>query len=270
VTRPIPALTRRGSASPWRTLGVRAGIAIGLLVTAFALLWFDRDGLRDNIDGVVTFADTLYFTMITITTVGYGDIVPVTERARLTDAFLLTPIRLFIWLLFLGTAFDLLFKRMWERWRMTRIQEGLTGHVVIAGFGKNGSTAAAELLRLGLPVARLVAIDCTESACLTARELGAAVMQGDASRDELLKAVNIDRASRLIVSAGRDDTSILIVLSARKLNPDLPIAVTIREQDNEDIAHNAGATRVINPVAVTGRMLAEPVGGDSGGSALAG
>ncbi len=238
---------------------MRAAVAAGLLLSAFALLWFDRDGLKDNIDGVVTFADTLYFTMITVTTVGYGDIVPVTERARLIDAFLLTPIRLFIWLLFLGTAFDLLLKRVWERWRMTRIQESLSGHVVIAGFGKNGSTAAAELLRGGLDPARLVAIDCTEEACADARDLGAAVMQGDASRDELLRAVNIERAQRLIVSAGRDDTSILIVLSARKLNPTLPIAVTIREEDNEDIAHNAGATTVINPVAVTGRMLAEPV-----------
>jgi len=259
VPRPIPALTRRRLANPWRTLGVRAVVAVSLLLTAFALLWFDRDGLQDNIDGAVTFADTLYFTMITITTVGYGDIVPVTERARLIDAFLLTPIRLFIWLLFLGTAFDLLLKRVWERWRMTRIQEGLSGHVVIAGFGKNGSTAAAELLRLGLKPRELVAIDCTETACAVARDLGAAVMQGDASRDELLEAVNIGTASRMIVSAGRDDTSILIVLSARKLNPQLPIAVTIREEDNEDIAHNAGATKVINPVAVTGRMLAEPV-----------
>jgi voltage-gated potassium channel len=265
VTRPLPPLTRRRHASPWRLLAWRAALAIGLLVTAFALLWFDRDGLRDNIDGVVTFTDTLYFTMITITTVGYGDIVPVTERARLIDAFLLTPIRLFIWLLFLGTALDLLLKRVWERWRMTRIQEGLSGHVVIAGFGKNGSTAATELLHGGLAPSRLVVVDCAEEPCAEARARGAAVIQGDASRDELLKAVRIDAAHRLIVSAGRDDTSILIVLSARKLAPGLPIAVTIREADNEDIAQNAGATRVINPVAVTGRMLAEAI--DSGSSA---
>jgi voltage-gated potassium channel len=81
-------------------------------------------------------------------------------------------------------------------------------------------------------------------------------MQGDASRDELMEAAHIERAARLIVSAGRDDTSILIVLTARKLAPGVPIAVAIREQDNEDIAATAGATSVINPVAVTGRMLA--------------
>jgi len=251
----LPPLHRRSLASPWRKLGLRAGLALGLLTTAFALLWFDRDGLKDNIDGVVTFADTLYFTMITITTVGYGDIVPVTEKARLIDAFLLTPIRLFIWLIFLGTAFELLFKRVWERWRMKGIQAGLCGHVVIAGFGKNGSTTAERLLAQGLEPSGLVVIDCDAVACERAETLGAAVIQGDASRDEILEAVRIAEASRLIVSAGRDDTGILIVLSARKLSPDLDIAVAIRNHDNEDIAENAGASRVVNPVTVTAELL---------------
>src|SRR5688572_20986763 len=88
-------LARKSKVSPWRVLGVRAGIAGALLLAAFALLWFDRGGLRDQIDGELTVADIIYFTMITITTVGYGDIVPVSERARLIDAFLITPIRLF-------------------------------------------------------------------------------------------------------------------------------------------------------------------------------
>lgn len=257
MPRESPPLTRRSRASPWRKLALRALLALGLLATAFALLWFDREGLRDNIDGAVTFADTLYFTMITITTVGYGDIVPVTEKARLIDAFLLTPIRLFIWLIFLGTAFELLFKRVWERWRMKRIQESLSGHVVIAGFGKNGSTTAERLIVEGLDPARLVVIDCMAEPCERARALGAAVIQGDASSDELLEAVRIGSARRLIVSAGRDDTGILIVLSARKLAPDLDIAVTIRNHDNEDIAENAGADRVVNPITVTAGLLAQ-------------
>jgi voltage-gated potassium channel len=239
---------------------VRTGLAISLLVTAFLLLWFDREGLRDQIDGSLTFAEVIYFTMITITTVGYGDIVPVTERARLIDAFLLTPIRLFIWLIFLGTAFELLFKRVWEKWRMKQIQKGLCGHVVVAGFGKNGSNTAERLLEAGLDPALLVVIDCKAEACETARTLGAAVIQGDASSDAILSAVHIGRASRLIVSAGRDDTGILIVLSARRLAPTLDIAVAIRTEDNEDIAENAGANRVVNPVTVTANLLAAAPG----------
>jgi voltage-gated potassium channel len=251
-----PTLSRRSSAGPIRVLAVRALIAIGLLAGAFLLLWFDRAGLRDNIDGHLSFIDIIYFTMITITTVGYGDIVPVSEHARMIDAFLLTPIRLFIWLLFLGTAVDLLFKRSWERWRMKQIQRKLSGHVILAGFGRTGSKVGAQLLVDGISPDQVVVIDCSAHAIEQARPLGVAVLQGDASDNEVLKAVNIDRAANLIVSAGRDDASILIVLSARSLAPELPISVAINAEDNEDIASRAGADTVINPITISARMLA--------------
>ena len=250
-------LTRRSLVSPLRTLAVRAGMAIGLLLAAFLILWFDRGGLKDNIDGHLSFADTVYFTMITITTVGYGDIIPVTERARLIDAFLLTPIRLFIWLIFLGTAVDLVFKRSWERWKMKKIQKKLCDHVVIAGFGRTGSKVARQLGEDGVAPERMVVIDCSAEASDAARAMGAVVVQGDASDNDVLAAVHIERASALIVSAGRDDTSILIVLTARALAPRLPISVAINAEDNEDIARNAGASTVINPITVSARMLAD-------------
>lgn len=59
MIREMPRLGRRTTASPWRVLGVRAGIAAALLVVAFCLLWFDRDGLKDNIDGHISFSDTI-------------------------------------------------------------------------------------------------------------------------------------------------------------------------------------------------------------------
>ena len=249
-------LSRKTGGSGWRTLTFRALLALGLLVTAFLILWFDRGGLRDNIDGHMSVVDVIYFTMITVTTVGYGDIVPVTERARLLDAFFLTPIRLFIWLIFLGTAVDIIFKRSWERWRMRKIQQTLCDHVVIAGFGRIGSTVARQMIDEGAAPARIVAIDCSEEACAVAKEMGLAVIQGDASDNHLLEAVHVERAATLIASAGRDDTSILIVLTARALAPRLPIAVSINAEDNEDIASHAGATTVINPITVSSKMLA--------------
>lgn len=249
-------LSRKSGGSPWRTLTFRALLALGLLAAAFCILWFDRNGLRDNIDGHMSFADVVYFTMITITTVGYGDIVPVSERARLLDAFFLTPIRLFIWLIFLGTAVDLIFKRSWERWRMRKIQRTLQDHVVLAGFGRTGSTVARQMIDDGFPLEQIVAIDCSADACAVAREMGLAVVEGDASDNNVLTAVYIDRAASMIAAAGRDDTSILIVLTARSLAPKLPIAVSINAQDNEDIASHAGATTVINPITVSAKMLA--------------
>jgi len=191
-----------------------------------------------------------------VTTVGYGDIVPISERARLIDAFLITPIRVFLWLIFLGTAAEFLLKRSWENWRMQRIQNTLRGHVVLAGFGRTGQNAMAELLSAGTAVGKIVVVDADEEAIEIAKRAGVATIRGDATRDEVQKAVHIERAASFIVSCGRDDTSILAVLTARQLAPGVRIAVAVRNADNEDLAQQAGANIVINPVGFAGLLLA--------------
>ena len=82
------------------------------------------------------------------------------------------------------------------------------------------------------------------------------MIAGDATRDESLIAVRISRAKTVLVSAGRDDASILIVLTVRHLAPDVPISVVVRAADNELLARQAGDNNVINPVRFTGLLLA--------------
>lgn len=252
----LPPLQRRTYSEDWHGLALRVAIALGLIALAFMLLWLDRDGLRDNTDNHLTFSDVIYFTMITVTTVGYGDIIPVTERARLIDAFLITPIRVFLWLIFLGTAFEFLLKRSWENWRMRNIQQTLCDHVILAGYGHSGRKAMDELIAGGTDVEKIVVVDCDAEAVEAACQSGVATIRGDATRDEVLKAVHIERATSLIVSCGRDDTSVLAVLTARHMAPNLRIAVAVRNVDNEDLARQAGANVVINPVSFTGLLLA--------------
>ncbi|TPE52979.1 potassium channel family protein [Amaricoccus solimangrovi] len=247
---------RRRDGPEWRRVLLRGGIVLGLILLTLALYWFDRAGLQDNIDGEISFVDVLYFTMITVTTVGYGDIVPVTDRARLFDTFLVTPIRLFVWLIFLGTAYELLFRNVWEQWRMGRIQSHLHDHIVVVGFGISGAEAVTELLRSGVPPQHIVVIDSSPAAAAAAAEHGVAVLEGDGTRNTTLEAVRIDRAKCLAVTAGRDDTSILIVLTARGLAPRLPISVVVRAEDNEPLARQAGANTVINPASLAGLLLA--------------
>jgi voltage-gated potassium channel len=249
-------LHRAARTSPWLSLGWRIGLALALIGLALAVHWFDRDGLKDNVDGAISFADVLYFTMITVTTVGYGDIVPVTEQARLFDTFVLTPIRLFVWLLFLGTAYQFLLRGVWEKWRMAKIQANLRGHVVVAGYGTSGAEAVRELVRRGRDPATVVVIDERDGALEEAAACGATVLQGDGTRNVTLDSVRIAEASAIIVSAGRDDTSILIVLTARRLAPEVPISVVIRAEDNEALARQAGANTVINPASFAGLLLA--------------
>jgi voltage-gated potassium channel len=218
--------------------------------------WTDREGLVDHADGHVSFLDVVYFTMISITTTGFGDIAPVSDRSRLVEAIIVTPIRFAVIFIFVGTAYNFLIKHSWEKWRMKRIQERLEGHIAVLGFGISGAQAVAELIQRGTLPERIVVMDPSSERLAEAGALGCNVIEGDASRDESLVAIRIDRACSVLVSAGRDDTSILIVLTVQHLAPQVPISVVIRAEDNESLARQAGADNVINPVHFTGLLLA--------------
>jgi len=252
----VNPLRRRKPHSGLREVATRVLLLLSLVGLVLIILWLDREGLRDNIDGSISFIDVIYFTMITVTSVGYGDIVPVTDRAKLIDTFFITPIRLFVWLLFLGTAYDFLFKRYWDRLRMRSIQKNLSGHTVVVGYGRSGHEAVAELLARGTDPNALVVIDTSAEALESASAIGLATLQGDATHNAVLEAVRLRQARALIISVGRDDTGVLAVLTARQLTREVPVSVVIREVDNEDLAHQAGASTVINPVQFTGLLLA--------------
>lgn len=249
-------LRRKGRLPVWVSISWRVALTIALIAMAIAVHWIERDGLKDTHDGAVSFLDVVYFTMISITTTGYGDIVPVSDRARLFDAVIVTPIRVFAVLIFLGTAYSFVFRRTWDKWRMAFLQRHLADHLVVAGYGVSGSEAVDELIRRGADPGSIVVIDCDAEALEQAHSIGCAVLQGDATRDRTLEDVRIDRAQAMIVSAGSDDTSILITLTARHVAPALAISVAIRNSDNELLARQAGATTVINPVSFTGLLLA--------------
>ena len=254
-------LRRKSPLSVWAQMAIRFGLLLALFGFIVAVHWVERDSLSDNLDGVVSFTDVLYFTMISATTTGYGDIVPVTDRARLFDAFVVTPIRIIFILVLAGTAYSFVIKHSWNRWLMRMIQKNLHDHIILAGYGVSNGKALNELLARGNDPRRIVVIDPREESVEHARECGVAVLQGDASRNETLAAARIERASALLVSAGRDDSAILIVLTARKMAPTVKISVTIRVDENEDIARQAGADTVINPVSFSGLLLASSLHG---------
>src|ERR687890_1820997 len=127
-------LRRQPRLRPATQFGVRMAIMLGMIVFIVSFHWFERDALRDNIDGHVSFSDVIYFTMISATTTGYGDIVPITDRARLFDALIVTPIRIFFILILAGTAYTFVIKKTWNRWIMRQIQKRLGDHIVLAGY----------------------------------------------------------------------------------------------------------------------------------------
>ncbi len=253
---PPATLKRKSSLPVWLSIGWRVLAVLALLALAVGVHWIERDGLKDTADGQVSFLDILYFTSISVTTTGYGDIVPVSTSARMFDAFVVTPIRVFVVLLFLGTAYNFVLKRTWDKWRMAVIQKTLSGHIIVAGYGTTGSETVDELIARGTDAGRIVVIDTREENLDRAKACGCIVLQADATRDQILKDVRIESAESMIVCAGRDDTSVLITLTARHLAPALPISVIVRNEDNELPARAAGATTVVNPVSFAGLLLA--------------
>jgi voltage-gated potassium channel len=165
-------IERKSRISLGLSLAIRAALVLGLIGIALIGHWLDRDGLRDNVDGHVSFVDIIYFTTVTVTTVGYGDIVPVTQSARLFDTLVLTPIRLFIWLIFLGTAYTFVLKRTWEQMRTKMIKRTLSDHYVVCGFGTGGASATEELIRQGIDPSSILIVDADPTRVAAAIELG--------------------------------------------------------------------------------------------------
>lgn len=246
-------------ANPGRVLAVRALAIFGVFALVTGVLWLDRDGIRDQIDGELSFVDLVYFVVVSLTTVGYGDIVPVTERARLIDAIIITPARLLVWLVFVGTAFELFFHKGLERIRMARLQQQLRDHVVICGYGHSGRTAAAELVRRGTPPEQVVIVDADEHLLQEAATAGHIGLKGDATMARVLLDAGVERAGAVILCTGRDDTNALAVLTVRQINPRTRVITDAHEEENAPLLRQAGADVTVSPSQISGFLLADSV-----------
>ncbi len=235
---------------------VRFGFILGLLIVTVLVL-YSEEGLVDNRDGEHPgLLDCVYFAMVTITTVGYGDIVPVDTSARLVDAFLLTPVRLIFLFTFVGTAYQLVLKRLREDYRMKRVVERLKDHVIVCGYGATGRAAVRELLLQGTPPDQIVVLETDEGALAEAAATEVMAVEGDASRESVLKSVAIERAAHVIICSGRDDTAVLVALTARDLNPSAQLVATCKEQENARLLQRSGVPIIISAATAGGNLMA--------------
>lgn len=250
-TSPVPALVRR------------ILLALGLVLLVVVIIWFDREGLRDHAqDGEpLGITDVLYFTVVSLTTLGYGDISPVTTEARLLNALLLTPIRIFLWVLFLGTAYEMtvLRLRFREERHMRELHDRLRDHVVICGYGVKGRAIVGELVAHGQEPENIVVIDPNEDAVAAAAGDGLVALRGDASSESLLRAAAVERAAYVLAAPDRDDACVLICLTVRNLAPAVQLVAAAREEENIKLLYGAGANLVVAPSVSGGRLMASAV-----------
>lgn len=245
----------RREARPPTALAGRIGSALLLVALVTLLVWADRGGYDDGADGEVKLLDAFYYATVTITTTGYGDIAPVTDRARLLTALVVTPARVVFLVLLVGTTVELLTERWRDAVARARWRGVVTEHTIICGFGIKGRSAARALLGQGLSAARIVVIERDQEAVAEANRMGFAAVQGDASRVAMLEEAGVRRAAAVIVAPNRDDTAVLITLTARELNPGATIVSAVREQENAHLLTQGGADSVITSAEASGRLL---------------
>ncbi len=245
------------SRSPWWELGKRLLAALLILAGTVAVVYFDRFGYRDGNDptGHVDFIDSIYYTTVTLSTTGYGDIAPVTPEARMVNAFVITPARIAFLVLLIGTTLEVLASQGREMFRVARWRKHMGQHVVIVGYGTKGRSAVETLVNNGQDREAIVVVDPSPVALQDAHADGLAVVTGDATRREVLRRAGVSDASHVIITTNRDDSNVLTTLTARQLNPEAWIVAAVREQENVPLMRQSGANAVITSSDAVGRLL---------------
>jgi voltage-gated potassium channel len=246
VRMPVPP-----PGAPLLGIARRFALALLLVLVNWGLVILERDSYHDSADGTVSVVDALYYTTVTLSTTGYGDITPVTTGARLINALVVTPMRLLFVVILVGTTINALTERSREDFRRSRWRSRVKDHVVVCGYGAKGRNAARALL----PKERVVVVDIDQRALAEAAEAGFVTVDGPATRPDVLAEALVARASTVIIALNRDDTSVLVTLAARRLAPHATIVVTASEAQNGTLLRQSGATSVIITSETAGRLL---------------
>jgi voltage-gated potassium channel len=243
--------------SPWWELTRRLLVAVGILVGTVLLVYLDRDAYVDANDptGQVDMVDSIYYTTVTLSTTGYGDIAPYAAHARLINAFVITPLRIAFLVLLIGTTLEVLASQGREIFRVSRWRRKMGDHVVVVGYGTKGRSAVETLINNGQDPESIVVVDTGAVPLQDAHADGLAVVTGDATRREVLRRAGVAKANQVIITTDRDDSNVLATLTVRQLNPDAWIVSAVREQENAPLMKQSGANSVITSSDAVGRLL---------------
>ncbi|OON73295.1 potassium channel family protein [Streptomyces tsukubensis] len=261
-------LPRRVVEKPLRQVAKRLLMAGAVLLATAFLVYFGRDGYGDNSDHHVDMLDAFYYATVTLSTTGYGDIVPVSDGARLINILVVTPLRVIFLIILVGTTLEVLTERTREEWRLNRWRSNLRDHTVVVGFGTKGRSAIQTVLATGLSKEQVVVVDPSGKVIEVATAEGFVGVIGDATRSDVLVRAEVSKARQIIIATQRDDTAVLVALTARQLNRTAHIVAAVREEENAPLLRQSGADAVITSASAAGRLLGLSVLSPSAGMVL--
>lgn len=200
--------------------------------------------------------DAVWMTVVSLSTTGYGDMVPITVGGRVFMLLILVG-GLVIVSYCLGTIVNILLEgqlaRLGKDVEMTKNINNLKDHIIVCGAGRVGSNVAEVLASQDAPH---IIVDISESRVNDMKEEGHLALQGDATRDEILRAAGLQRASGIICALANDAFNVFVTLSARAINPDVKIVSRAVHSETVAKLQHAGADKIVSTDKMGGHRMA--------------
>lgn len=233
---------------PFRKMAT--GVVLFVAICVFAVIGYVASGWQLN--------DAIYMVVITIFGVGYGEVQPVQSPAlrALTIGVIVAGYGAVIYTVggFMQMVIDGELKKALGERRMTKDIERLRDHTIICGVGRMGTILARELHAAGKP---FVVVDCDEKRLQAGEEHGYLVLNGDATEEHILERAGIRHASVLATVLSSDASNVFVTITAREMNPSILIIARGENPHTERKLLGCGASRVVLPMAIGARKLAQ-------------
>ena len=201
--------------------------------------------------------DSFYFALFTLTTVGYEELHPLSPAGRVFNSFLIligvTTVFIAIGLI-TQFAIEAELGAYFGKRRHKRMLDNLSGHYIVCGAGRVGRSVIQELVRNRAP---FVLVDTDAERAQWALEQGYAAVIADATEEETLQGVHIERAKGLVAALPTDAQNVYVVLTARGMNQDLKIVARATDEQAEAKLKQAGSDTIFTPYSYTGHRLAQ-------------
>jgi len=246
----VPSETRLGYGQVIALASVSFALAYGIVGSYL---------MQAQFQGLESWTDAIYYTFVTYSTLGYGDILPKTPDARLfVVSMIVVGLGSFV------TAVTMVVGPMIER-RMKGVLSimgkfrAASNHVLVCGYSSVGESVVDELQDRGIPY---VIIDDREDIAAHLRDKGHDVLTGDATRRETLEAANLRQARAVVAAFDSDSVNALVALTAKGFRDATPgatfcIVARVEDEENVDKVRQVGADEVISPSTLGGRMMAQ-------------
>jgi voltage-gated potassium channel len=200
--------------------------------------------------------DAVYMAIMTMTTVGYGEIQPLSRAGRIfNSAYMVVSVSTMLLVIGVMTQaiLESQFRDVFGRRRIKKMMESLRGHYIVCGYGRVGRGAAVELLQSG---EKVVVVDRDEKRLEWAQRQGCLALAGDATSDDSLREAGVERAAGLLAALSTDADNLFVVMSAKALNAGLRVAARASDEQTERKLVRAGADAVLAPYKTAGAQLA--------------